>query len=175
MDTAFGALIGAVVGSLATGGTTLVSGWFQREGVRVAARVEHQKERRQGRQDSYREFLKITNDLSAIARHQNYINRTGEELDPDIMGGAYLSLEEAWIDVSLYGPRDATLSAMGVMEAAQRLKVGAAMSAEGMDPENSFINDIRNFGSVVGEFMVAAQKALDDDGSRRLRKWPARR
>ncbi|MFG2916258.1 hypothetical protein ACGF0D_25630 [Kitasatospora sp. NPDC048298] len=175
MDTAFGALIGAVVGSVTTGGAAFASGWFQREGTRVAARAEHRKERRQGRQDSYRTFLTTSVDLVAIARQQCRNARIGDEFDTELMNSVAHALTEAWIDVSLYGPQEVTMRAAAVMEALGRLMAGSAFVAESMDVTNAFPEDINNFDRTTQEFMYAAQLALDDDGSQRLRKWPARR
>jgi hypothetical protein len=184
MDAGLAAVLGAMAGSVATIGAAFATGWSQREGAKIAARVEHRKDRRQPRYDAYREFIDAVSVLRDIpqAPAENIEQRVHE---------AGARIKEAWLTVSLLGPESVQNVATSIrnkcvdFETTIRATMGTPRS---IDIDNFWMNrnrpdDRRMQGRIMmaelmagrselddalQDYISAAQRVLDDDGSAKL-------
>ncbi|MER6532160.1 hypothetical protein [Streptomyces sp. NPDC001508] len=183
MDAGLAAVLGALAGSVATIGAALATGWAQREGARIAARSEHRRERRGPRENIYKEFV------ASVTRMRLWsgIYSLDPDVIPDDMGEEETGeifrvvneIERKATDAALAGPKK-------VAQAARRVaRIGYEMAAYASalprfltgnaerDRETRRrvqlqVNALaKQFEQSVDDFVLDAQAALDDDGSRR--------
>ncbi|MFK4689832.1 hypothetical protein [Streptomyces pristinaespiralis] len=186
MDAGLAAVLGALAGSMATIGAALATGWSQREGARILARSEHRRQRQEPRNGAYKDFI------SAASRMRDLVDLftlTFNDGDfPYSRINAYLSshckeaantIKEKWVDVALAGPKEIT-EAASLLE---RLSNALAFRVEALrrlvettdGPTDTSHAGIKNritqeaieFEENLERFMLLAQAALDDDGSRK--------
>ncbi|MFF6808824.1 hypothetical protein ACFZAG_02850 [Streptomyces sp. NPDC012403] len=183
MDAGTAAVLGALVGSVATIGAALATGWAQREGVRITARSEHRRERREPRQGAYQEFIS-----SALSLHSQIHVFAGEaELVPEAISSDEYSqfhalasaVEQKSITVALAGPREVTEAALKIgrlsIDIASNIGAVGLIHANDEGSDERFRWKMRKviadhavlFESAVDNFVLLAQAALDDDGSRK--------
>ncbi|MFF3774321.1 hypothetical protein [Streptomyces sp. NPDC002232] len=182
MDAGLAAVLGALAGSVATIGAAMTTGWAQREGVRITARAEHRKERREPRHGAYRDFIAVAsrmNDHVAILT-VSYESFPSERIDEAFSARceeAADAVKEKWVEVALAGPK-------GIAETASKLeRLGNALafrvmglrqylSGERTASEDTLrgirdriATEAAEFEQALDQFVFRAQAALDDDGS----------
>ncbi|MFZ4203360.1 hypothetical protein ACOZE4_00580 [Streptomyces griseoincarnatus] len=183
MNAVVAALLGTLLGSLATIGAAVVAGWAQREGARIAARSQYVKDRHEPRRAEYKAFMKVATELSErILTAEGYRDST---LDEEM--ALRRNVHERWIDLSLAGPdsvikagarlRDCVFHVLAQMAASRRL-VSDLHSVNDEDEEAEeqalgvYEESLHALDSLadllieeVGKFAEAASAALDDDGT----------
>ncbi|MFE4514421.1 hypothetical protein ACFRMQ_09560 [Kitasatospora sp. NPDC056783] len=193
MDAGLAAVCGALAGSMATIGAALAAGRAQREGARIGARAEHRKERRQPRQDAYKALISAASEMRDIRKGPKPGLRE-EQRAYD----ANSKIQEAWTDVALLGPSSVSNLASAIREKAaafstlmwalygipnvklsDQLYGSASTDAEKEKLRDGYWKSLdvleNEIAAAIEAFSAAARSALDDDGSQRLRRWPARR
>lgn len=176
-------MCGALAGSVATIGAALATGWSQREGARIAARSAYAKEQRQPRHDAYRSLMQ--NATSAA-------DTSCEGVDGETMllvSEKLYAVEEAWLEISLLGPpavfRQASQVRRGCAQLVHAVNSAAATGAlpgadvETTDPNTAYAHYVARLAEVdqlamelaimIDTFAEAAQEAIVNDGSERLR------
>lgn len=173
-------MAGAFVGAIATIGASVATGWTGREQARITARSEHVRQRREPREAAYRELIGTV----SAARNQlskDYFANAPEEALVSV-GLAYFQdcqsrcrgVREAWRDVALLGPAQVTTAAGQVGAANEDLLRSfeglVHVFAEGVFPSEAMWDvherAVQRLGDTHDVFVVAAQEALDDDGTR---------
>lgn len=92
MDAGLAAVLGAVAGAVAT----FVTGRTSRDQAQFAAKVEHVRQRREGRELAYRGFV------SAAAKVRDlYLDEVWGGQTPGAFVAAVSELEDRWLDVTL--------------------------------------------------------------------------
>ncbi|MGW7277035.1 hypothetical protein ACWGIV_01735 [Streptomyces sp. NPDC054844] len=183
MNAVVAALLGTLLGALATIGAAVVTGWAQREGARISARSQHVKDRHEPRRSEYRAFMKVATDLNErILTTDGYRDTTREE-ELALRRHVY----ERWIEVSLLGPdsvieagarlRDSVLGTLAAMAESRSLVEDLNRgNHEDDDAEASALNayeeSLHSLDALahllieeVAVFAEAARAALDDDGT----------
>ncbi|MEV0480065.1 hypothetical protein AB0I69_05500 [Streptomyces sp. NPDC050508] len=180
MDAGTAAVLGALAGSVATIGAALATGWAQREGARITARSEHRSQRREPRQAIYREFIAVgslmRNHTSPYSLGEEYIpNELDEDHRNRIFEAAQVLKNKAF-DVALSGPEQVTKVAIRIehlsWELAAILGALEQLNIPGNEQQRQRIRahvarTAGDLGKELDSFVLAAQKALDDDGTRR--------
>ncbi|MFE7466347.1 hypothetical protein ACFU6R_19870 [Streptomyces sp. NPDC057499] len=181
MDAGLAAVCGALAGAAATIGASFAAGWWQRENARIAVRAEHRKERRAPRYEAYRAFVSAAAGMAEAARDG--------DTDPAAMENFRAlsnELKTQWLEVSLLGPKHVLTSARAVhskaldIEECLRRASVLGVNEDGETEESRQritdqyysnardLNDAANaVYSALTIFAESAQKAMDDDGSRR--------
>jgi hypothetical protein len=186
MDAGLAAVLGALAGSVATIGAALATGWSQREGVRIVARSEHRRQRQEPRNGAYKEFIDVASQmLDVVAAFTLTIAyddfpywRLSESLSSRAEEGFH-AVKEKWVDVALAGPKEITEAASHL----ERLSNALAFRIEGLrrltdategitDSEHEaiasrIVMEANEFEDKLDAFVMLAQAALDDDGSRK--------
>lgn len=182
MDAGTAAVLGALAGSTATIGAALATGWAQREGARIAARSEHRRERREPRQNTYKRFIAAASDMrSAVGIYGLDVDLGSDAIDEH--------LSEEWstlahkvgsesLDVALAGPEQVTTAAIKIASLSSEIRGSVNLivhlASEGT-PERIRLSkhmrkklksEVNKFEEAVEGFVLRAQAALDDDGSR---------
>ncbi|MFC8173085.1 hypothetical protein [Streptomyces sp. NPDC057325] len=181
MDAGLAAVLGALAGSVATIGAAFATGWAQREGARITARSEHRRQRREPRYAAYRELI------AAGSVMRGHIALSG--LDEETLLGE-LNVEE-YRNLLLEDARDLKEKATNVALAGPRKVTGVAINIDRLSWELAVIlTSIHKLNTPEGQamrqrverhaervasdlvrhlenFVLSAQAALDDDGSRR--------
>ncbi|MCZ4117829.1 hypothetical protein [Streptomyces sp. H39-S7] len=174
------ALLGTLLGSLATIGAAIVSGWAQREGARISARSQYIKDRHQPRSDTYKSFMKMAVDLTdRVVENDGYEDTTADE-ERTIRK----KISEHWIDLSLIGPnsviaagsevRDRCFSV--VRQMTRTREFGYEVADSDQQDEGEPIAVYENAMGILDElayalfdevkqFAEVASAALDDDGT----------
>lgn len=185
MDAGLAAVLGALAGSVATIGAALATGWAQREGARITARSEHRRERREPRHDVYKEFIaeasRMRDLVGVFAIDAEMIGRIPlRVLSDDFISNLY-DLSEVVkgksTDAALAGPRGITEAATKVSNLSRELVIDLKTLKEVSEDESRdarFLRHVREatfattraFQNSLDEFILCAQAALDDDGSR---------
>jgi hypothetical protein len=178
MDGGLAAVLGALAGSTTTLGTAIFTGWSQRQATRFAAREEHQRQRREPRNDIYREFIshasQLRVQLDAFKDFDLYpASVTGETVKRH--NDTFMALREKRVEVGLVGPESVAATGKEIEELARlsALSVGrlqwwrdndyqTRMVTEQSNIEGSF----RQLVELMDKFMSLARAALDDDGSK---------
>ncbi|MFI1834024.1 hypothetical protein [Streptomyces olivaceoviridis] len=185
MDAGLAAVLGAAAGAVGGVVGSIVTGRVQRDGVLVAVRAEHLKERRQPRHDAYRAFIQTILNLKERIDFDSYENthwREEEALKKEI--------NTRWIDLSLYGPDSVIAGASRVRDIALNVVHEMGVSREAayqlmrMDEEDGRFDDAQDtaglavdgvysaarvLADAVDEFALTASAALNDDGTKRPR------
>ncbi|MDT3724263.1 hypothetical protein ROS62_04925 [Streptomyces sp. DSM 41972] len=100
MNAVVAALLGTLLGALATIGAAVVSGWAQREGARISARAQHVKDRHEPRREAYKAFIEVTTNLKErFALLERY-----ERASVDERESFRKDVNDRWVDLSLLGP-----------------------------------------------------------------------
>jgi len=182
MDAGLAAVLGALAGSVATIGAALATGWAQREGARIAARAEHRRERRGPRESIYKEFVATATRL----RVWSSIFSIDPDVVPDDLGEEdakeifriIVEIESKSTDAALAGPKKVAQAARRVarlsfemasmVTALPRFLTGnAERDRETRRRVRLQVNELaKQFEKSVDDFVLSAQAALDDDGSR---------
>ncbi|MEU6577120.1 hypothetical protein [Streptomyces sp. NPDC046805] len=184
MVAVIAALVGTLLGSLTTIGAAIVSGWAQREGVRISTRAEHLKEKHQPRRQAYRAFIEVTTDLKERFRslpHYDHPPRSERE-------SLRREINARWVDLSLLGPASVIAGASHVrniaLDIVRQIEItaheefvflrvdeddeqrheAAQYRYEGFMGE--LLDTVRLLGNAVDEFALIASAALDDDGTK---------
>ncbi|WP_158686603.1 hypothetical protein [Streptomyces griseoflavus] len=185
MDAGLAAVLGALAGSVATIGAALATGWAQREGARITARSEHRRERREPRHAVYRELIEAATTLQNLTGHYAYFDDAMpddlhlNEEDVARIFQQQRDIKPLAIQAALAGPADVGEVAMKLAKQSYDLVVYvSALSGFASDPDT--INErtwgfalkkatsvSRGYTQTLDHFVSRAQKALDDDGSRR--------
>ncbi|MFF1275144.1 hypothetical protein ACFVZC_17280 [Streptomyces marokkonensis] len=182
MDAGLAAVLGALAGSVATIGAALATGWAQREGARITARSEHRRQRLEPRTAIYREYLKHATDLRAAVHHFSNVEALQiDQIDDDTARRIYTSVENlraAWPDVALAGPDSIFEAAAGIYGSSLSVAL-AVREARNYGRDGRMVNEGRELAIRTGvarhskelwegidKFVMVAQEALDDDGSR---------
>jgi hypothetical protein len=180
MDAGLAAVLGALAGSVATIGAALATGWAQRESARITARSEHRRERREPRQAVYREFVEVGSIMRGLtARYsinEEAIPPTLNEEERQHLFAAVDMVREKATDAALAGPEKVTAVAIRI----ERLSIEIAAILNAMDQLNAPGEEQRRLrirkhvvrlaselSDKLDNFLVHAQQALDDDGSRK--------
>jgi hypothetical protein len=185
MDSGIAAVLGALAGSVATIGAAIAAGWAQREGARIAVRSEHRRERREPRHAVYRELLKgATAFNTTIGRYEFFDAEVPEDLhlqETEISSLLQKQAEvnKAAIDVALAGPKEVSEVALKLSKSSDEvfLYVAALAGLAGTEQatdQRTWVyatkratNASKQYGRTLEEFVLRAQEALDDDGSRK--------
>lgn len=180
MDAGLAAVLGALAGSVATIGAALATGWAQREGVRITARSEHRRARREPRHDIYRQFI---SEAKPLGLHAGVYSALGSTLMPDYFTEerirqareASRGINDKATEVALAGPRKITESALKIARLASRLTACVGNFRELGDERHQRMRDqsrrsvmkyAKKYDAALQDFILQAQFALDDDGSR---------
>jgi hypothetical protein len=183
MVAVIAALLGTLLGSLATIGAAVVSGWAQREGARISAKSQYVQNRHQPRRESYRAFIEVATDL------KEYFTPLRNYERPNLSEQESLRKEinARWVDLSLLGPADVITGASHVRDIALDLvrQIGVAGYEEFVflrvdeDDEDrheaaqyryeavldELMATVRLLSDAIDEFALVASAALDDDGT----------
>ncbi|MER5749203.1 hypothetical protein [Streptomyces sp. NPDC002088] len=184
MNAVLATLLGTLAGAAATIGAALATGWAQREGVRIAARSEFRKDRRQPRHETYKAFMEIATELRDLALMTAHESLTREQ-EVSLRG----RINEYWLEMSLLGPEAVIRSGAELRDQALGMTGQIAMlrsrsrhlSTTPEDDTEAFTTATRAFeisssdflrmGMVIGElldaFAIDAFAALEDDGTAR--------
>ncbi|GGX12675.1 hypothetical protein [Streptomyces chartreusis] len=175
MDAGLAAVLGALAGSVATIGAALATGWAQREGARITARAEHRRERREPRQSVYKVLISEASQLrdssAPFAVHPDLYPVFEEE--PEARWRQLVTaIKEASTDAALAGPPEVSEAAISLSRGASALLaelcVYNIVDEDGQrDARVRLFLQSQEFDSSVTVFIIAAQAALDDDGSRK--------
>lgn len=179
-------MCGALAGAVATTGAAFAAGWWQRENSRLAVRAEHRKQRREPRQEIYRSFISLASELRDLARSGEFLgdysidgqgrNFFTPSLAEEIATKAQ-EVRQAWVDISLAGPKEIAEIASGMRMDAQKLSHHAELlsdiynaGAEGYDGRvkkhmTQFQRTARRLNDSIGELLSRAREVLDDDGA----------
>ncbi|MEE1806949.1 hypothetical protein [Streptomyces sp. BE133] len=185
MDAGLAAVCGALAGAVATTGAAFAAGWWQRENSRLAVRAEHRKQRRQPREETYKNFISPISELRDLARSGEFLN--GYFLDGQ--GRNYFTLSkseeiaikaqeirQAWVDVSLAGSNGIAETATNMRLHAQKLSHHASLLAEIYTADTEDNDDRirkhakqfhltgRMLSDSIEVFLSKARDVLDDDG-----------
>ncbi|WP_436979162.1 hypothetical protein [Streptomyces sp. enrichment culture] len=180
MDAGLAAVLGGLAGSVATIGAAFATGWAQREGARITARSEHRRQRREPRYAAYRELIAA----GSVMRGHIALSGLDEEILLSEFGEEYRNLlledardlKEKAINVALAGPKKVTGVAMNIDRLSWELAViltsihelntseGQAMRQRVERHAERVASDLVQH---LDNFVLSAQAALDDDGSRR--------
>ncbi|GHJ27131.1 hypothetical protein TPA0910_15640 [Streptomyces hygroscopicus subsp. sporocinereus] len=177
MDAGLAAVLGALAGSTATLGTAICTRWYQRQTARLAARAEHQRQRREPRHDIYRDFISYASNLrDQLDTFKDFDLSPDSVTDETVQrcNDTFKALQGKWIEVGLVGPEGVAVVGKEIEELARfsALAVGRLQwfRDNGYEPrmltEQSNIEE--NFGKLVevlDNFISLARTALDDDGS----------
>ncbi|MEV0139345.1 hypothetical protein [Streptomyces globisporus] len=91
------AVVGTLLGALAG---AVITGWWQREGVRMTVRAEYNKERHQPRSDAYKAFIR-----SAISLRERVLNNDGyEDSTEDEEKRLRNEINDLWTELVFLGP-----------------------------------------------------------------------
>lgn len=163
MDAGLAAVCGALAGSLGTIGAALATGRAQRAGAEIAARAEHRKARREPREAAYKKYA------TSVAVLMDWEYYDDEPNQDDELHPILLDIRQAWTDVLFAGPKRVTAPADHLMDACVAFRVAVRERAlTDFDSPMAWVADARRDIRVcLGLFVDAAQRALDDDGSRR--------
>ncbi|MEW2573583.1 hypothetical protein [Streptomyces sp. NPDC047070] len=179
MDAGTAAVLGALAGSTATIGAALATGWAQREGARITARSEHRMERRQPRHDIYKEFITEANRMRALTSVWGIdLHLTPEPTDQRVRhwGEVARSLESKASDTALAGPAPVSKAAIKISRMAAELNISLGTYRSVVDDGETVLQQemrrqllaqATNYSAALTEFILTAQSALDDDGSRK--------
>jgi hypothetical protein len=182
MDAGLAAVLGALAGSVATIGAALATGWAQRESVRITARSEHRRERREPRQTVYGEFISLLFELRNVVAPLAVVTDDGftdqvNQIPVDQCVNLADRIVGKSIDVALSGPAEVTrragnLQALGFMLAVAVRAVQERFAEDGWETEHrrtlahSYLTKrTLEYQNSLNEFVVCAQAALDDDGT----------
>lgn len=104
------AVVGTLLGALAG---AVITGWWQREGIRITVRAEHKKERHQPRTDAYKAFIR-----SAIALRDRVLDNYGyEDSTEDEEKRLRSEMNALWTDLVFLGPNSVNLVAEILLDA----------------------------------------------------------
>ncbi|MFI9252473.1 hypothetical protein [Streptomyces sp. NPDC053069] len=181
MDAGIAAVLGALAGSVATIGAAMATGWAQREGARIAARSEHQRQRREPRHLVYKEFIS----KAELVRHRASIYSSLDDgLTPDYVTEqqvnelfeAATEIKAAATEAALVGPKKVTAAALAIAHLGSDLAAYAAIFRDLTEPQHQQIGKrshrklvrvAKEYQNSLDNFILRAQGALDDDGSRK--------
>ncbi|MEU1030203.1 hypothetical protein ABZ402_15860 [Streptomyces mirabilis] len=181
MDSGIAAVLGALAGSVATIGAAMATGWAQREGARIAARAEHRRERREPRHDVYKAFI---SEAERVRHRASMYSALEDSLTPDYVSEEQMQeLTEASISISnkatesaLAGPKKVTESALAISRLSHELLGAAGAFSQLIQPQHQRMRDhlrkkilslSKAYENALDDFVLRAQSALDDDGSRK--------
>ncbi len=177
MDAGLAAVLGALAGSVATIGAALATGWAQRESALITVRSEHRRDRREPRQNAYKEFISIAHRMRNLtAAWAVDVNLTPEIDDTreEAWSQTERTLKQVATDAVLAGPTPVAKAAIELTQSATQLvinlKTYRQCVAEG---QGRLVREMRRqlfvsateFDAALSGFMLIAQSALDDDGS----------
>ncbi|MFJ3922764.1 hypothetical protein [Streptomyces sp. NPDC090022] len=182
MDAGLAAVCGALAGSVATIGAAMATGWAQREGVRITARAEHRKERREPRHGAYKEFIAVTSRMNdhvailAVAYDAFPFERINETFTARCEEAAD-AVKEKWVEVALAGPKEIATTAsklerlsnaltfrvLGLHQYVSGERTTSEEALQGI--KDRIAEEAREFEETLDRFVFLAQAALDDDGS----------
>ncbi|MEU8988535.1 hypothetical protein AB0C98_19160 [Streptomyces sp. NPDC048558] len=182
MDAGLAAVLGALAGAVATTGAAFATGWATREQARIAARAEHTRQRRDARQAVYEEFIEQTGALMDRAIEYSdssaptWVQIQAAEVE---VWASWESVKGVFTKVRLAGPEYVTQRAIAVRKAC--ILVAVRMTAVKQAPLPVRVRDAELFAAKRaelsesltqlimehGDFIRAAQAALDDDGTKR--------
>ncbi|MFK0279956.1 hypothetical protein ACIQVL_05705 [Streptomyces sp. NPDC090499] len=179
MDQGLSAVLGALVGASSALGAAWVTARTQMNSARIAAKAEHQRQRRESRLSAYKEFINAYDEfqqttipvLFMSGPSREFFNRALE----NSVGESLLRIKAAWLDVALAGPKEVSRKADALLSVARvalaRVHEICAIYSEDPDYDEGALqgfweslSEIYNTGS-IRDFTVAAQAVLDDDGS----------
>ncbi|MFB6535110.1 hypothetical protein ACFCY8_30200 [Streptomyces noursei] len=182
MDAGIAAVCGALAGAVATVGASFATGRSQREGARIAARTEHQRQRREKREPAYSELIDAANALRQATgmlwpfyEPGGSSGFTPERLDA--YRDCVKRLQAAWKDVHLAGPKAVSIPATRIKKAAESTQWAVTMlefyktrtEIPGAQQEReihalALAEAIMEIVDLIPEFADLAQEALDDAG-----------
>ncbi|MFC8005560.1 hypothetical protein ACFUCH_13515 [Streptomyces olivaceus] len=185
MSAVIAALLGTFLGSLATIGAAVVSGWAQREGARISARAQYVKDRHEPRREAYKSFIEVATNLKErFARLSNYERASIGERD-----SFRKEINARWVELSLLGPADVITVASDVRDIALDVvhQMGVAAHEEFVylrvdeDDEDrheaaqhhfegvmtDLLSAANELAAAIDDFAMIASAALDDDGTAR--------
>lgn len=174
-------MLGALAGSVATIGASLSAGWAQRESARIAARAQHQRDRRQPREGAYEELISKASEFSfyfapLLMSEPSPNGYSDDDLQQIREVGQALS--EKATKVALVGPGEIGEVAvrLGKMPSLMifALRMWRAHSLDGEQAsggrDGHLLRDVahsaREFDEALDSFIRMAQESLDNDGSR---------
>ncbi|MFC8173084.1 hypothetical protein [Streptomyces sp. NPDC057325] len=183
MDAVVAALLGTLLGSLATIGAAVVSGRSQREGARIAARAQYIKDLHAPRSAGYKSFMKMATDLKIrVLDNDGYEESTRQEVR-DLRNNVF----DQWESLSLLGPtevtvsgskvRDSALDLLSQMDATRNMTFMHSLNRGASEDEEeaareAYENSLRALDELafslierVDEFATVASAALNDDGT----------
>ncbi|WP_159038759.1 hypothetical protein [Streptomyces sp. NRRL B-1140] len=177
------ALLGTLLGSLATIGAAFVSGLAQREGARISARSQYVKDRHEPRREAYKAFIEVATDL----KERFAILERYERVSVDEREEIRKSVNSRWVDLSLLGPATVITGASEVRDIALEVvhQLGVAAHEEfvflGVDEDDedrheaaqyhfegvmaTLLSTVNLLSDSIDEFALIASAALDDDGT----------
>ncbi|MFD7900243.1 hypothetical protein [Streptomyces sp. NPDC059743] len=188
MDAGLAAVCGALAGTFATIGAAFAAGRTQLESARLAAHMEHHRQRREPRHGFYRAFIAAMEELQTAIGQR----KPGPHALSDFTS-AYVrecrdrasSVKAVWVDVALAGPENVSTLAE---ELAQSVDVISSLCADlgriredqernpaGKLPQDtialliSFEQTVQPMTENLPKFRKAARNALDDNGLSNLR------
>ncbi|MFD4262080.1 hypothetical protein ACFWR9_31755 [Streptomyces sp. NPDC058534] len=188
------AVVGTLLGTLAG---AVITGWWQREAIRVTVRAEHTKDRHQPRSDAYKAFIR-----SAIALRERVLDNDGYEDSTEAEEKRLRSeINALWTELVFLGPRSVNLIASVLLDAyldiirqmvdSRHLRDSWPRIANSHTDEDAeedarqdYENSLHTLEHLAGEltlginaFAAVASTFLNDDGTtpRRARLWKKRR
>ncbi|MCX4881938.1 hypothetical protein [Streptomyces sp. NBC_00847] len=185
MDAGLAAVLGALAGAVATTGAAFATGWATREQARIAARAEHQRQRRDAREAVYEKF--INNVEALVSKTSIPFNSITQypSLRPNLRELSSLNdtLGEITTKVTLAGPEHISKRATLINFYTVRLiTILALIEVQITANENEVASedwakaqeDQEKLAQEFAGFSIDAQAVLDDDGTSR-RGAPRRR
>ncbi|MGA5566775.1 hypothetical protein ACPCUV_37185 [Streptomyces platensis] len=158
MDAGLAAVLGALAGAVATVAATLVTGRMSRDQAEFAAKVEHVRQRREGRELAYRGFVSAATKVRDL-----YLGEVWGEQTPEGFVAAVSELEDRWLDATLAGPSDLAELATMIRRGLQQM---SHLAADPVRSEDLVMEVARETFAGIDRFTARARQVLDDDGTR---------
>lgn len=172
MDSGLAAVLGALAGAAGTVGAGFATGWAQRQVARIAASTEHIRQRREPREQVYKDFAEAVSQLRDLKPSRGFTEST---VDPELVNAYRITaahIKKKWLEVALAGPESVSEIAGTLEQQAQELAqlvygfnaIRVSMGLNTVQPGIDGIETFDEYGRLVQSFITKAQAALDDDG-----------